>query len=69
MAKMQIRLKDEAGAVYRWRVSRDVRSPAAWMLEDHSGYQRTLESNWLDSVPRIRLIAENHNFSLLTALS
>jgi hypothetical protein len=69
MANMMLRLKDEVGVVYKWRVRRDARRPAAWMLEDHTGYQRTLEANWFDCVPRIRLIADNHGLSLLSALS
>jgi hypothetical protein len=34
-----------------------------WFLEDYTGYVRTLERNWLDSVPRIRMILENHGMT------
>jgi hypothetical protein len=31
-----------------------------WTLRDHTGYERTLEKTWADSVPMIHLILENH---------
>lgn len=32
-----------------------------WFLEDYEGYVRTLESTWVDSVPRIRTVLANHD--------
>ena len=64
-----IRLQNEAGTPVKWRVWRDGRHPASWVLEDHIGTVRVLESVWETSVPRIRLIAENHNLKFLQELS
>jgi len=36
---------------------------AWWVLRDASGYERTLEKTWRDSVPRILLILDNHGFT------
>lgn len=50
----------ETGERFKWAFWRDPRKPAHWMLRDHEGYVRTLEPTWADSVPRIRLIADNY---------
>lgn len=65
---MTLRLKDSDGKVYRWRLFRDTRRPAGWMLEDHSGYFRSLEETYALSVPKVKVIASNHGFELLHAL-
>lgn len=69
MKNIALRLTDSAGQIYRWTIGKDARRPATWQLTDPAGYVRTLESNWRDSVPRVKLIAENHGLQLLTALS
>ena len=66
---MNIRLKDKDGHKFTWRVVRDPRKPAQWVLKDHEGYERTLNDVWATSVPRIKLIAENYGFSLAQELS
>lgn len=53
----------ETGQVFRWSFWRDRRKPSAWMLKDHGGYVRTLAPTWIDSVPMINLIADNHGCS------
>ena len=35
------------------------RSPY-WMLRDHDGYERVLESNWVNSAARVRELADFH---------
>jgi hypothetical protein len=52
----------KAGHRYSWKFWRDAASQL-WFLEDYTGYVRTLERNWLDSVPRIRMILENHGMT------
>ena len=64
-----IRLENEVGTPVKWRVWRDGRHPAAWMLEDHIGTIRTLESVWSTAVPKIRLIAENYNLKFLQEIN
>ena len=64
-----LRLENEAGTPVKWRVWRDGRHPAAWVLEDHIGTVRTLGSVWATSVPIIRLIAENHNLKFLQEIN
>ena len=54
---------DALGNKYRWGFWRDSRNPATWMLRDHEGYIRTLESNWIDSAARIRAILENYGLT------
>lgn len=57
--------KDASGAPFRWAFWRDDghgKYAGYWMLRDHEGYVRTLESSWLDSVPKIRLILSNYGF-------
>jgi hypothetical protein len=52
-------LRRETG-VYWIRAGRKPKKIDAWMLTDHEGYQRYLESNWLDSVPLVHRHADNH---------
>lgn len=66
---MRIRLEDADGNKFAWSVKREIRKPASWVLKDHNGYERVLESVWAASVPRIKLIAENHGLSLAQELS
>ena len=66
---MTLKLIDAEGREYRWKMYRDTRRPACWMLEDHSGYVRTLESNYALSVPKVYVIAGNHDFTFKTPLS
>ena len=51
---------DADGKRYRWAFSKDGKY---WMLRDHEGYVRTLEENWISSVPRIRAILENYGLT------
>jgi len=55
--------RDSAGKAYRWRFWRDARPPAYWMLADHTGHVRTLETTWAESVHRIRVILSNHGLT------
>lgn len=66
---MNIRLQDKNGNKFRWSVVRDANKPASWVLTDHAGYKRVLDEVWTLSVPRIKLIAENHGLTLLQELS
>lgn len=64
MAKaIALHLKDDDGKQVSWSFYRDCRKPAAWMLRDHTGYLRTLEATYAESVPRVRVIAYNHGFT------
>ena len=64
MSKQTLRAKflvqHSDGGRFRWFFWRDTRTPAGWMLETHDGVQRTLETNWRDSVPMIHQVAENY---------
>jgi len=51
------------GKQYRWYFWRDGRNPASWMLETHDGCVRTLEKVWIDTIPKIQLIAENYGMT------
>jgi hypothetical protein len=62
---MKIRLKDETGKPHVWDVAR---RSGAWELTDHDGYVRVLEPTWLQSVPRIKLCADNHGLTLDRAI-
>lgn len=55
---------DAAGNKYKWSFWRDPRADnkkGLWFLKDPDGYVRSLENTWIDSVPRIRTILENHD--------
>lgn len=54
--------KDSEGACYSWFFRYDG-LVKAWILGDYTGHIRILESNWFSSVPRIRMILENHGMS------
>lgn len=54
---------DSEGTTRQWAFYRDGRTPQMWMLRDHTGYLRTLEKTWNDSVVRIQAIAANHGFT------
>lgn len=66
---VRIRLANECDHPVIWRIWRDKRYPASWVLLDHLGVTRTLSSNWARSVPHIRQIAENHNLTFLQEIS
>ena len=68
-SQMNIRLQDASGSKFKWNVVRDANKPAAWVLTDHTGYKRVLDEFWATSVPRIKLIAENHGLTLLQEVS
>ncbi len=51
--------RDSAGNEYRWRFGRSKKS-SLWYLKDPDGYIRSLESSWVDSVPRIQMVISNH---------
>lgn len=74
MSKAKLTVADAEGNKYSWRFWRETgmtwvctgRKPRrldAWMLEDHEGCVRTLESTWADSVPCIRMILENYGLT------
>ena len=65
----RLRLKNEAGTPVIWRVWRDGRAPASWVLLDHLGVERALGVTWAVSVPLIRVIAENHALTFLQEIS
>ena len=67
--KMTLRLVDEDGNQYRWKFYRDPRTPVYWVLVDHTGYVRNLERTYAESIPRVKIIAENHNFKFTHELS
>lgn len=51
----------ETGERFVWRCWRDGRYPAGWVLRTHDdAHDRELAGNWIDSVPAIRLIADNY---------
>ena len=52
----------KSGHRYTWKFWRDDTS-RSWFLEDYTGYTRALEATWRDSVPRIRMILENHGMT------
>jgi len=52
--------KDTDGKTYTWSFWR---MDNLWYLRDHTGYVRTLERNWRDSLYRIQAIVENHGFT------
>jgi hypothetical protein len=52
----------KAGHRYSWKFWRDP-VLGLWFLQDYTGYTRTLESRWADSVLRIRVILENHGMT------
>lgn len=47
----------ETGEKFKWAFRKEGKY---WMLKDHENYERTLEANWIDSVPRIQDIASNY---------
>ncbi len=63
MKKQMLLAYDAQGKRYQFKFWRDTLRPAYWMLEDYTGYVRTLETTWLASVPRIRLIVANHGMT------
>ena len=66
---VRLRMQNEAGTPVTWRVWRDGRHPAAWVLLDHLGVERTLSVSWDKSVPHIKTIAENHALTFLQEIS
>lgn len=80
MKAIQIRLSDESGKVYRWSIHRVPRACnvvcgrpnriiSGWQFEDHDGYARFAEGNWLDLVAMVKMVAGNYGFSLMSELS
>lgn len=47
----------ETGEKLKWAFRKE---GLYWFLKDHEDYIRTLEKNWIDSVPRIQDIASNY---------
>lgn len=47
----------ETNEKFKWAFKKD---GEFWYLKDHENYERTLEKTWIDSVPRINLIASNY---------
>jgi hypothetical protein len=45
------------GTKHVWKFFRD---GGYWYLEDYTGYVRTMEKTWIDSLPKMRLCVENH---------
>jgi len=60
MNRTNIIMTYKDGKRYTWTAFRERN---IWFLRDHTGYCRALESNWFNSVPLIRLIAENHGMT------
>ena len=56
--RFSARYKDGSKSVWSFR-----KDGKYWMLKDYTGYERTLEKTWFDSVPMIHLILENHGMS------
>ena len=54
--------RDSDGASYSWFFRYDGLLKA-WILGDYTGHVRILESNWFNSVPRIRTILANHGMT------
>lgn len=53
---------DSNGKRYTWAFWRDpLRN--LWVLREHEGYGRNLESRWIDSVPRIQTILGNYGLT------
>lgn len=75
----QIRLSDENGKIYRWKIRRVPRTincligsnhiVAGWEFVDHEGYSRFAEGNWLDLVARFKGAAANYGLNLMSELS
>lgn len=80
---VQIRLSDDAGTIYKWTIRRVPRTylvnpegplsrsriGTGWEYQDHDGYCRFQEGNWLDVLPRVRLTASNYGLNIETELS
>lgn len=49
--------RDARGNAYTWAFYRE---GGYWFLEDYEGSLRALEANWIDSVPRVRMILDNY---------
>ena len=47
----------EDGSKYLWAFRKDGKY---WVLRDYTGYERTLEKTWRDSVPIIHTILDNY---------
>jgi hypothetical protein len=62
---MILKLKDADGTTYEWTLSRDTRTPASWVLTDHTGYERHAGATYLLAVPFVRIVAENHGFTFV----
>lgn len=60
--RIRFKLSHSSGAAFYWTIYREPRTTQGplWMLRTHDGAERGLERTWLDSVPLVRLIAENH---------
>jgi hypothetical protein len=49
------------GKSFKWAFYRD--TTGYWMLRDHTGYERTMEKTWIDTVPKIKMILGNHDMT------
>jgi hypothetical protein len=58
----------ETGERFTWKLYRDARPPATWMLEDHTGYLRTLETTYLASLPRVQSTISGYGMELMSDL-
>jgi hypothetical protein len=53
---------DATGTAFSWAFWYD-KGYRAWFLRDPEGYERRMESTWIDSVPRIRMVLENYGMA------
>jgi hypothetical protein len=53
---------DESGNKHLWAFWFD-KGYRHWFLRDPEGYERCLESTWIDSVPRIKAILANYSMT------
>ena len=65
--RIKLRL-DYCGAMVNWYIWRDA-ALNHWLLLTDDGCERVLESRWVDSVPRVRTIAENYGCTITQSLS
>lgn len=78
---IQIRLRDDAGTVYKWSIRwvkgayltgtalKKGRHADGWEYTDHENYTRFTEGNWLDLVAAFKATAANYGFTLCSELS
>lgn len=64
--RIQIRLEDSDGKLYRWTIRSAVKG---WEFTDHEGYTRYNEGNWHSLVFRFKRVAANYGLVLASELS